>query len=110
MEAKEFWAKVDRQLQLQGLTVLELSSLIGKSRNTIYSQKTYFYMPKADQIKKMEEVLGCKLLDDDESFSEFLPYLRKAEEWQLRSIRQILGMPAPPSKEEGGSSMTKASL
>ena len=99
MTAKQLWSRVEVQLKKQGLTITELASLIGKSRNTLFSQRKFGYMPKADQIKKMEEVLGCKLLDENEDCMEYLPYLRKAEDWQLRSVRQILNM--PPLEEDG---------
>ncbi|MBQ4281066.1 MAG: hypothetical protein II753_03090 [Spirochaetales bacterium] len=50
----------------------------------------------------MEQALRCSLIEDD-SFLEYLPYLRNAEEWQLRSVRQILNMPEPASKKDGSS-------
>lgn len=64
-------------------------------------------MPKAEQIRKMEAVLKCKFFgeDQDDSCMEYLPYLRKAEEWQLRSVRQILNMPEAEKKD--GSSTSK---
>ena len=112
MDANEFWEKVDHQLKTQGLTVSELSDLIGKSRNTVFAQRKNHNMPKADQIIRMEYYLRCRLLDDenqDDSFTEYLPYLRKAEEWQLKSVRQILNMPdVSPRSEADGESMSKA--
>jgi len=101
MDAKAFWDKVDEQLRRQGLTITELAVLIGKSRGTLFSQRNLKQLPKVEQWNKMEEVLKCKFLDDDNSFEEYLPYLRQAEEWQLKSVRQILNMPEPVSKKDG---------
>lgn len=102
MDGKEFWTKVDEHLRDQGLTITELATLIGQSRNTLFVQRNRFTVPKAEQIKRMEQALRCSLIEDD-SFLEYLPYLRNAEEWQLRSVRQILNMPEPASKKDGSS-------
>ena len=99
MKAQDFWERVDEQLKQQHISVTEMCALIGKSCNTVFSQRKKLNMPKADQIKKMEEVLGYKLLDENEDCMEYLPYLRKAEDWQLRSVRQILNM--PPFEDSG---------
>ena len=101
MTAKEFWERVDSQLRRQDISITEMCSLIEKSPNTVFSQRKKLNMPKADQIRRMEEVLRCSLLDDssDDPFVEYLPYLRQAEEWQLRSVRQILGMPDVEKKK-----------
>lgn len=83
------------------ISVQELAKAIGKSRNTVYTQKIYGYMPKAEQIMEMESVLHCKLLKeetDNKIFFEFLPYLVKAEDWQLEAIRKILDMPQTEKK------------
>jgi len=109
MEGKEFWSKVDLQLKAQGLSVTELASMIGQSRNTLFVQRNRYTVPKLDQVKRMERALQCKLYEDDNSCMEFLPYLRQAEEWQLRSVRQILNMPdLSPRAEAGGNSTRKA--
>ena len=101
MTAKEFWDKANHQLKSQGVTITELADLIGISRNTLYSQRKNGYLPKVNQIKKMEDVLKCKFFDEDDSCLEFLPYLRQAEKWQLKSVRQILNMPEPVSQKDG---------
>ena len=103
MSADDFWKLVDKQLKLQGITITELSTLIGKSKYTLFSQRRCSNMPKAEQIRKMEAVLKCKFFEEDldDSCMEYLPYLRQAEEWQLKSVRQILNMPEPVSKKDG---------
>ena len=108
MDGKGFWEKVDHQLENQGLSITELSELIGQSRNTLFSQRHRLVVPKAEQINRMEKALKCRFYDEDDSCLEYLPYLRKAEEWQLRSVRQILNMPFSPSSEEDGDYITKA--
>ena len=101
MDGKEFWTRVDAQLKSQDLSITELASLIGQSRNTLFAQRNRYTIPKVNQVNKMESVLRCKLTEDDDSFIEYLPYLRQAEEWQLKSVRQILNMPELVSKKDG---------
>lgn len=101
MDAREFWDKVETRMKELDISVQELAKAIGKSRNTVYTQKIYGYMPKAEQIIEMERVLHCKLLKeeaDNKVFFEFLPYLVKAEDWQLEAIRKILDMPQAEKK------------
>lgn len=106
MTGKDFWNKVDEQLKAQNVSLTELAVMMGLSRNTFYAQRSRLTIPKIGQIKHMERVLNCSLVEDD-SFLEYLPYLRNAEEWQLRSVRQILNMPEPSQKD--GDSTTAVS-
>lgn len=105
MTGTEFWKKVDDQLKEQEITLTELAMMMGLSRNTLYAQRNRLTIPKVGQIHGMENILKCKFFDEDNSFMEYLPYLRNAEEWQLRSVRQILNMPEPETfaKEDGSS-------
>ena len=107
MDGKTFWKQVDDQLKTQGLTITELATLIGQSRSTLFVQRNRLTVPKANQIRKMEDVLGIRFFEEEDSCMEYLPYLRKAEEWQLKSVRQILNMPES-SWEGDGSSLSKA--
>lgn len=99
MNANEFWNLVDRCLEREHMTITELAERIQKSRNTLFSQRKNGYMPKANQVKRMEQVLNCKLIssgpddDSDAMFLEYLPYLKAAQEWQIQAVRQILRMP-----------------
>lgn len=106
MEPEKFWEIVDKLLLEQGLTLTELAGLTGTSRNTIFGQRSRKQFPKQAQIMKMEEVLGVDLRERPmaEDFDEYLPYLRKAEPWQIKSVRQILGMPEESGlkKQDGG--------
>ena len=107
MTGKEFWEKVDEKLKEQNVSITELAVLLGLSRNTFYAQRNRLTIPKVEQIHKMEKELKCNFFTAEDSFEEYLPYLRQAEEWQLRSVRQILNMPEPFSKSDG-SYTTKA--
>lgn len=101
MTGKEFWEKVDEKLKEQDISITELAVLLGLSRNTFYAQRNRLTIPKVGQIRDMENVLKCNFFTEEDSFEEYLPYLRRAEEWQLRSVRQILNMPEPFSKSDG---------
>ena len=109
MDAESFWKKVDEQLREQEMTISEMCELIGKSRNTVFSQRQNHVMPRIDQVKKMEEVLHCSLMSDEgqDPFMEYLPHLRRAEKWQLYSVRRILNMPMPISTKKDLSSLRR---
>lgn len=54
MDGKQFWNKVDALLRRNNITVTELASLIGQSRNTLFVQRARATIPKIDQIKRMD--------------------------------------------------------
>lgn len=89
----------------KGMTQEELALALGyKDRSSVNKiEKNVAQIPQ-ETIQRLADVLGvpvAKLFADAEPVTpaipsdlmEFLPFLEKAEEWQLESVRRILGMP-----------------
>ena len=89
----------------KGMTQEELALALGyKGRSSVNKiEKNVAQIPQ-ETIQRLADVLGvpvAKLFADAEPVTpaissdlmEFLPFLEKAEEWQLESVRRILGMP-----------------
>ena len=96
MTGERFWEVVDRALEANQMSITELAAKIGKSRNMVYGQRSLHQLPKAAQIAEMAKVLKINLMDADltvDEFQEYLPYLRKADPWQIAAVRKILEMP-----------------
>jgi len=93
----------------KGMTQEELAQALGyKDRSSVNKiEKNVAQIPQ-ETIQRLADVLGvpvAKLFADAEPVTpaissdlmEFLPFLEKAEEWQLESVRRILGMPQKKS-------------
>lgn len=99
IDVKVYWKRVDDALLEKGITMTEMANALGYKRETIYGQKRRNQFPKVKQMRDMERFLGIKPLAEPEPeekksrFLEFVPYLEKAEDWKIKAIRELLGMP-----------------
>jgi len=91
-----------RQLRKEkGMTQEELTKAIGaSSKSMICKIENGTRMTPLSMVSKIAAALGVSISDlteekeDPENIAlEFVPYLNKAEEWQLEAVRKILEMP-----------------
>lgn len=88
-----FWNRIDLGLKLKGVNMTKLASDLNIKRETIYTQKRRKQLPRAEQLVAMLDYLGLEITARDAWFDEYIPYLQKAEDWKIKAIRDLLGMP-----------------
>ena len=110
MDGYKFWETVD-QLRPEG----DLKTFVknnGLDYVRITNQRSDCRIPKLEDAYAIAKALDVSIehlitgTDDLGPFNEFIPYLKKASEGDLTSIRKILGM---PEKKVAGSSGMEAS-
>lgn len=105
-DAKTYWKRIDYALEQKNLTVTEMANAIGYKRETIYYQKRKNQFPKVKQMEAIEKFIGFNPLEEENKYAinsefvEFIPYLEKAEDWKIRAIRELLGMPDKKTEVE----------
>lgn len=104
MGATEFWNKLDKLLLETNMSLADLARTIGVNKGTIYKQRDREQMPKGEELQAMYDFFGVKLLSTPEYLYEYIPYLERAEEWQIKAVREILKMPV---KGDASGSITK---
>ena len=99
-----FGAKVKELRKSKGITQEELAQRIGlTSKSTICKIERGQRMTPIPVVSKIAAALGvsvAELLEEPAPVNpveEFVPYLIKAEEWQLDAGRRILAMPEKKS-------------
>ena len=102
VNVKTYWERIDAALMKKGLTMTDLARDLGYKRETIYGQKRLGQYPKPKQMADMEKYLGIDPMQDEvpdkySYLAEYIPYFEKAEEWQIKAIREILRMPEKKS-------------
>ncbi len=90
---KSFWDKIDKGLKMKDITMTVLATDLGIKRETIYTQKRRNQLPKAEHLVAMLEYLDLDAAPKESIFAEYIPYLERAEEWKIKAIRELLGMP-----------------
>lgn len=96
MDAKCYWDMIYEAIENRGLSITEFAEAIGFKRETIYTQRRKGIIPGGEQVLAMQEYLGL-VGNKVNKFDEYIPYIEKAEEWQIKAIREILRMPEKKS-------------
>lgn len=99
-----FWNKIDYGLKMKNITMTVLAADLGIKRETIYTQKRRKQLPKAEHLVAMLEYLGLDAAPKESPFAEYIPYLERAEDWKIKAIRELLGMPDLVKKNQTNAS------
>lgn len=98
-----FGQNVKNQREKLGMTQAELAQILGyKNKASIGKIENGNAEVVVSMAMKIADALHVDVIDlihGESAFGEFVPYLEKAEEWQLKSVRRTLGMPEPAQKE-----------
>lgn len=98
-----FGEKVRELRKKRNLSQEDLTRMIGCSSKSMISKiergQRGTPIPVVTKLAKalgvsVSELIGEDVELDVNPVSEFIPYLAKAEEWQLEAVRKILDMPA----------------
>lgn len=92
MDAEKYWNIIYATLEAKGISITDFAKEIGFKRETIYTQRRKGIIPRGEQVLAMQEYLGL-IQSQPKQFEEYLPYLEKAEDWKIKAIRELLGMP-----------------
>ena len=102
-----FGARVKELRKSKGITQEELAQRIGlTSKSTICKIERGQRLTPIPVVAKIAAALGVsvsELLEETapiNSVEEFIPYLIRAEEWQLDAVRRILSMPEKKSASD----------
>lgn len=101
----KFWQRVDVARGDNTLDVL--AKEMGLKRGSLLDLRSDGRLPKTEALLNLSRFLNLSmeyLLTGESSYrdlEEFLPFLAKATDGDLTSIRKILGMPSKKSGESG---------
>jgi len=114
---KKFGENVRMYRQRLGLTQDELAQMVGYSyRSAInkiekgerdVSTPIIAALANALHVSVTDLIGTAEQLDVFKDFYEYLPYLMKADEWQIKAVREILHMPDCSTKKEISSNCMK---
>lgn len=112
----KFGEKVKELRIRAGLTQEELAAKIGKVKSYICNIEKGTRTTKLENVPLLAEALNVSIselvgldIDPSSPFLEYIPFLARAEEGDIRSIRKILGMPIEDKKSDGNSVTDKIS-
>ncbi|MGX8678381.1 MAG: hypothetical protein ACQGQO_04660 [Sphaerochaetaceae bacterium] len=100
-----FWKNVDRLVDDKNLTIVDFCKYSGINYRSLSNQRYRNQVPKLEQIIGMAKYFGVSIdflvgVSNKSDYSRFLPYLDKADDATIKSVKKLLDMPNPEAEKK----------